>query len=613
MLRISRSLPWPLIGVTLLILQGCGSAPGTLSSTGDSAAIGSAEALLEEANRSSGIEAAELRLSALEMLLLDERGARVSRELAAFADVAALPAELQIRYALVQATLELQQEEPTAALTWLQGDLVAELTRQAPLLQQRYYETLAQVYRQSGQPRDAVLAYFMISELGAEFRSTSLHDDIWNTLGVLSNDQLNVLASGAQSYELRGWVELARVLRLGQFDIKRELDAIAQWRRIWTEHPASALLPTSLVELQRIWDERPTRLALLLPLQTPAGSALQDGFLGAYYEALRITRDVPEITVFDTSETRNIAPLYYEAVASGAQLIIGPLDKVLVNQLQQLNELPVPTLALNYADRPSPSPANLFQFGLAPEDEMEQAARLAWNAGYRTAAIVAPQTEDYVRLRTGFAAIWERQGGTVVSQAGFTGESDYSEVVKRLMAIDASEARADRLLDTLPRNNMEFTPRRRQDIDFIFLIANPRQGRQLKPTLAFYYAQDIPVFALPAIYDGLQNQSSNRDLDGIIFTDAPWVLNTGDPLKTALTSTLRQVQGPLQRLRAMGVDSFRLYPALQQLSTGELGDVQGTTGTLTMYGSRRIRRELDVARFEDGLVIPYRLSPVASD
>jgi len=170
------------------------------------------------------------------------------------------------------------------------------------------------------------------------------------------------------------------------------------------------------------------------------------------------------------------------------------------------------------------------------------------------------------------------------------------------MAIDSSEQRAADLLDLLPRTNLEFTPRRRQDIDFIFLVANPRQGRLIKPTLAFYFAGDIPVYALPSIFDGTIDSAENRDLEGIWFTDAPWLLDSAPPLRQRADAELRPVPGPLQRLRALGVDSFRLYPRLQQLANAEVPSIPGTTGVLSLSGNQRIYRELEVARFRNGKV-----------
>ena len=94
-------------------------------------------------------------------------------------------------------------------------------------------------------------------------------------------------------------------------------------------------------------------------------------------------------------------------------------------------------------------------------------------------------------------------------------------------------------------------------------------------------------------------------MDGIVFTDAPWILNPGGELNEKINSNLRQAQGPLQRLRAMGIDSFMLYPRLFQLAERQVDSLRGTTGILTMSENQRIHRNLEPARFEDGLAVPF--------
>lgn len=602
------------IAIALLLLQACSNNAGNNRQLTNESTSESVDDLLNAASRREGDEAGALILSAAEELLQAEAFEQTATVLARIDDPRALSATLQLRYVLAQADIALYEQRPVAAVNLLTSQLVRNVELQTDELQYRYYSTLATSYAQTGQNREAFATFVDASVNAPDLRSLALHNEIWHNITQLDEEQLAQFSLDADNYESRGWIELARISLREQINIKAQIDAIGQWQRVWNRHSATNLLPSALSELQLIWEERPKRLALLLPLQTPAGIAIQEGFLSAYYQALEVSREVPEIVVFDTSNARSVTALYDDAVANGANLIIGPLDKALVNQLQALPSLPIPTLALNYADRPDAGPENLYQFGLAPEDEMVQAARLAWQSGYRNAAIVTPDTDDYLRLRGIFADIWRTQGGQVVSEVSFSGDSDYAPLVKRLMGIDTSEARAQRLLNILPRASIDFTPRRRGDIDFIFLIANPRQGRQIKPTLAFYFSEDVPVYALPAIYDGQENRSANRDLDGIIFTDAPWVLNTTpDPLKDTIVASLRQVQGPLQRLRAMGVDSFRLYPLLQQLETRQLDELQGTTGRLTMTASRRIRRDLDVATFVDGLVTLYAKEGVVSD
>lgn len=599
------STPGARLFLTLLlaVLQACASS--TISPEQTAPVLDPRDASIDElvqaADNTDGLESTELRLLALEALIDDGLLSRAQRQSTLLADLTNYPEQLQIRALLLQAQLALRAGQPAEAIGILTQ--VDEFGLEMRLdLRREYLLTLGQAYQDTAQYQQALAAYLQLGEAAGNDSdwNRAFHDEIWRAINRFSPTQLDNFANTANSYQSRGWVELARVVTSEQYSIRSQLDAIAQWQRIWSQHPAAQQLPLQLEKLEQTWEQRPKHIALILPLQDTAGRAIQEGFLSAYYAALDVSRDVPKISVFDSSNQTSIYPLYDAAVASGADLIIGPLYKQLVNQLQQLDELPVPTLALNYADDSSSFSSNLTQFGLAPEDEIVQAANLAWSAGHRNAAIITPQSSDYQRLQQAFMNNWIERGGNVVSQSTFGGDNDYAVVIKRLMAIDSSESRRDRIVQLLPRSSVEFTPRRRADIDFIFLIANPREGRQLKPTLAFYFAGDIPVYALPSIYDGLDNQSANQDLNGIVFTDAPWILANYDPLKPATTSSLRPAQGPVQRFRAMGIDSFRLYSRLQQFSEADISSLRGATGVLSMDSNGRIHRRLEVARFIDG-------------
>lgn len=581
------------------------NAPPQIESTTESI-----DELLRQANLATGPDSASLRLKAIEELINFGYLDRAELEIGSIQNPNRLRATLQIQLALIRAQIAIKQNQFDSALRWLSGNL-AESANGDTSAGRRLILLRGQLYQSINRNEDAIIDFTSITESWPTNAETSLFEDIWLALTSLQDEELDKLAEEADSYEMRGWIELARIYQVDQFSIRSQLDLIVQWRRIWASHSAAARLPAPLIELQMTWENRPKHIALILPLQEATGNAIQEGFLSAYYQSLSVSRDVPQISVFDSTGLADINDTFDQAVASGADLIIGPLDKKLVNQISERIEIPVPTLALNYTDEDRLA-ENLFQFGLAPEDEISQVINLAWEAGYKNAAVIMPDNLDYQRLEKFFSETWKNQGGQVVSSARFIGDSGYAEVIKRLMAIDSSEARAEKLLDLLPRLNMEFTPRRRSDIDFIFLVANPRQGRQLKPTLAFYFAGDIPVFSMPSVYDGQENQTGNRDLDGIIFTDAPWVLNPTHQLRDEVNTNLRQAQGPLQRLRAMGIDSFRLYPRLKQFSNNSISSVSGTTGVLTMSENRRIHRSLTTARFEDGIAVPFRLPNSAS-
>ncbi|MED5411375.1 MAG: penicillin-binding protein activator [Pseudomonadota bacterium] len=563
----------------------------------------SIDELLRQAELASGDSAAELRLQAINNLIAEGQIDRATSEIESIGEPSDLNSNLQLLFALTRAELALTQDNTSAALRWLTSVLTESATTNTAA-GRNLILVRAQLFLENSRVFEAVTDMVELTESWPLDDETTLFEDLWYTLTRLDEDELNSLATDADSYELRGWIELARVYQDDQNSIRSQLDSIDQWGRIWARHSAASRLPAPLKALQQTWDNRPSHIALILPIQEPAGNAIQEGFLTAYYQALSVSREVPRISIFDSSRIEAIYSIYNQAIDSGADLIIGPLDKNLVNQIQALPEIPVPTLALNYTDNEEITD-NLFQFGLAPEDEISQIVNLAWESGHRNAAVLMPDTSDYGRLQNFFIESWKDKGGQVVASTNFFGDSDYADVIKHLMAIDSSEARAERLLDLLPRRNMEFTPRRRSDIDYIFLVANPRQGRQIKPTLAFYFAENIPVFSIPSIYNGRDNQQENRDLDGIVFTDAPWILNPGGELNEKINSNLRQAQGPLQRLRAMGIDSFMLYPRLFQLAERQVDSLRGTTGILTMSENQRIHRNLEPARFEDGLAVPF--------
>ena len=575
----------------LLLLAGCGASPGVREPAVTVTGEDTIAALLVRADSAAGDEAALLRLDAAERLYAEGRLFE-----AADAVEAAMPAspDLQVRIALLRSRISLAANDGGAAMSQLRE--IAVPGRSADYFID-YFRLLGDINVAMEQPRQAIGAWAEITGLLDGAAGEDVRRKIWASLESLAGRELEEMAASSTSYELRGWIELARVVDLGQYSIPRQLESLVSWRRAWEQHSAARQLPDQLAQLEAAWAERPRHIALILPLREAAGAAVQQGFLAGYYEALAVSREVPRISLFDSSGADDIRPIYQRAVAEGADLVVGPLFKELVNQLLAEGELPVPTLALNYTDEdPPPGDGRLFQFALAPEDEIDAVIDLAWQAGHRNAAAIYPANDVFLRLQNIFVERWQARGGSFVSRAAYLGAGDFTEVVKSVLDIDASEARLQRLLDVLPRANVEFTPRRRRDIDFIFLMANPQVGRQIKPALDFYYAEDLPVFALPSIFDGFENSDLNRDLNGVIFADAPLMWQDLDGSLAA--------GGTERRLQAMGIDSFRLYPRLQQFLVRQVTSLRGATGELHMEEGRRIHRRLTPGRFVNGVAAP---------
>ena len=308
-------------------------------------------------------------------------------------------------------------------------------------------------------------------------------------------------------------------------------------------------------------------------------------------------------------------------IAEGADLVIGPLNKEKVVQLSKLPELPVPVLALNYLPPlqkhlesasltqplfPSATTFQqeleqekqlpLFQFGLAAEDEARQISRRCQSKGYQVAGIIFPDSDWGRRTSQAFIESWTSYGGFIADQRAYAEGQDYSQMIRSFMAVDLSQARAKTFEQTIGIET-EFTPRRRQDLDFIVLLGKPEKARLLKPLFNYYYAQDVPVFSTSTLYTGIADPQNNQDLNQITFTDLPWILTDTDYLKPqAISNGLNP-----SRLLALGIDSYRLHPRLQLFASQQGSYFSGATGLLTLDEDLRISRISSWGKFSNGL------------
>jgi outer membrane PBP1 activator LpoA protein len=171
-----------------------------------------------------------------------------------------------------------------------------------------------------------------------------------------------------------------------------------------------------------------------------------------------------------------------------------------------------------------------------------------------------------------------------------------------LLNIDDSNARYRSLTKVL-KSNVKRESRRRQDLDFVFMAAFPRQARQLRPQLDFHQAQDLPVYSTSHIYSGIVDREADRDIDGIVFGDMPWVLDpaaSGGALRRDVGALWPGSVSAFVRLYAFGADAYRLVAELGKLRAQQYAEFQGLTGSLSLSENNRINRRLLWARFKRG-------------
>lgn len=404
-----------------------------------------------------------------------------------------------------------------------------------------------------------------------------------------------------------GWLALAPLVASSSTDLRRSLLA---WRQTYTDHPAAGVLLAELLSAQRATGF-PTQIALLLPLNSPeraAALAIRDGFVAAH---LRKPGGADTaIRIYDTAQGGSQAA-YLRAQLEGADFIVGPLLPPDVEQVITQAGF-VPTLALNFAQAETPQLRSFYQFSLSPADEARVIADSIAATGATTAIAFVPGNSRGNRTLNSFRAEFEARGGTLLDFVPYEPAlQDFSRPVAGVLNITRSNLRQRRLAANLGLA-VQFEPRRRQDVDAIFIAADDtRAGRLLAPQLRLNSAGDIPTYATSDVFDP-GSPARDNDLNGVIFTDSPAVIA---PDSNAL-DLQREIQvywpqrGGLVRLYAMGFDAYELVGLLYN-GDRAAWPVRGLSGDLSLDEAGRIHRALPLAQFRNGRPAAYEL-PVGS-
>jgi len=392
------------------------------------------------------------------------------------------------------------------------------------------------------------------------------------------------------------------------------------WRTRHRGHVAARFLPRTLFEA----DQGPRSIALFLPfsgLLANAGETVRDGFLSGYFLSGAASRQ--SIQVYDTSATP-IEALYRQAIEDGADAIVGPLSKEKVADIWVLDPS-VPTLALNTVAVPRVARSHPIQFALTVEDEARAIARRivadgrhrvivlrsgeSWTG--RALAVLSEQLARDTRAVGSVVAAHDDVHGDapgetpapsptrLVRSGVFLEGADITSIVGETLLIEESKQR-HRRVERLVGDDVEFTPRRRGDIDAIIALVEGKQLASLKPALAFHFASGLPVYASSQAGRDVPNR---EDLELLRICDMPWRLYP-PAIKADLREAFPNNRGTRDALFAFGLDAYRLVNQMSRLTASTDSRIMGSTGILELGPDGVIRRELVWALVKAGRFIP---------
>lgn len=500
-------------------------------------------------------------------------------------DPTALTDDRRLGYFLDRADAALQEGDLLLARELLSNpELQARHQELGADAQRRWLGLRGELFGLLGDTGSSVAAYTELTTvlIDPEERH-EIERAIWQVLERTPTSALNKLAAEPANARLHGWYQLALASREQTGGSAAAPPALAPEHAGPASGADAASAPAAVPALQRV--------ALLLPRSGnygPAANAVRDGFMAAAFAAQAGGAATPDVKLYDATGG-DVLDLYHRAVANGAQLVIGPLDEQALTRLAAEPALPVPVLGLNELEGgPESTAANFHTLALSVADEAEAAARRAWQDGRRAALVLVPDAPWGRRALDAFGDTFTQLGGTVRSGATYDmALKDFVPVLRPLLAVTA-DATAAPGADAEP-------PRRRTDIDMVFLVAYPAQGRQIKPTLDFLYAGDLPVYATSAIYAGVADAARDGDLGEIHFSTMTWAL--ADATTPAPETNLPPIYRPFF---ALGADAYLVHPFLAVARPNADVRIAGHTGTLVLDGGQHIRRIQPWARFRNG-------------
>lgn len=474
-----------------------------------------------------------------------------------------LDADAQTRLYLLQAEIALAQARTDDATTVLQALPAPARGR----YQARYLELRAQAAMAQG---DLFAAAVARAELGSLLRANEYAfnlQEIQKLLARADNDALS-FGTATLSADHPLLPEAVRALEARGLPLPRRADG------------STPALTSQMLDGNESYNAF-AQVALLLPQGGQLGAAaeaVRDGFSSGYFHA-RGAR--PKVRIYDTGSTPEGArQALQRALDEGAQIIVGPLSREQVGAVFETGQSSrTPILALNRSQGAPPPPGSL-SFAMTPEDEGIAAADRLSARGIQRVLVLGTSNDDYgQRAAQALAQRLNQSGGQVVASAMLPSSSpNYTGAIRTAIA-------------------------QAGQFDAIFFTGRAQQGHLLMPQLKVANAASLPIYATSQITSGTGDARLDRELDGIEFTEAPWMISTvpGTPRRESLAA-LDATRGGGARLFAFGLDAFRLLGHLDTLRQNPQAVLPGATGQLRHDGFGQIVRSPAWARFRGGRI-----------
>ncbi len=421
------------------------------------------------------------------------------------------------------------------------------------------------------------------------------HYAIWEILNSVNVSDLKIALKNNNDYSFTQWVNLNIIFRNNELTLDQKIKSIDNWLSINPTHPASAHQLDDILNLKTAAIRHQEKIAILLPFNgkySAIAEAIRDGFLTSYFKM----NSQNEVRFYNANENEPFLGIYNQAIKDGATLVIGPLLKNQLDEINTQDSLPVKTLALNRLSTPKII-QNLYQFSLAPEDEITSIANYFSQLKYSNIFILAQNDDFSQKNMSTFIQIWRQLGKNIISSHTFSETSELASELESPLNISKSKERTGDIQNLLG-TNIELNPKSRTDIDTVLLFTKPDNAKNINMLLNSYMPNNIAKYSTSSIYRGFPNPNIDHELNGIAFTDMPFILQEQSDVSGKYKTSA------LIRMYAFGIDAHELGGRLlNTFTTNITTGINGATGNITL-SNNEFTRKTDFAIFVDGIAIP---------
>ncbi|MGP8307053.1 penicillin-binding protein activator [Vibrio sp. YIC-376] len=462
-----------------------------------------------------------------------------------------------------------------------------------------YYAIRADAYQSLNQPFEANRELVLLGQYSSSPEQREISSRIWMNFGSYSQSELTSLKTEPNEDILDGWLQLAIYSKTYSGNLSQLRNTLERWLAENPSHPAAVYTPTEIQNILSLNIVKPNNTALLLPLTgkfAPQAQLIREGFMFAMMNDENRDQST-SLTVIDTN-AYSPEQIKQRLISENIDFVVGPLQKENVEVLQTSIDgsaagPTIPALALNIPEEVQPG-SNICYLALSPEQEVAQAAKYLFSQGYNFPLVLAPKGSYGQRVVEAFNEEWRKYSSNKVATSYFGDNRQLQKDINDVFGLQESKQRIAQM-QSLMQIKLETQPRSRRDVDAVYIAARSTELTLIKPFIEVAINPDAKP---PKMFSNSRSNSGGAtydDLNGIIYSDIPLLIDP-DPTVAAEMKELWGPQSNMEiRLKALGMDAYKLIGELPQMKAVPGLSIRGQTGILSIDSNCVVQRELSWA------------------